>query len=412
VRVAEFGYLVDLTSVQLSEGDNPQSWVQAVPIGTWHHPVHGEVTITPERVKRFAANVKQKVRGQDLDIDYNHKEKTDEAAGWVKDAEARADGLYLLVEWTKDAAAKIKSKAYRYFSPDFFDKWTHPGTQQSYEDVLCGGGLTNRPYLKGIMPLNLSEAFESKDLSIKLQEVGVDPKKLRKLLGLKEDATDADVTAALTEKGLTVDDLKVEPPKNDPADPPKPEDKDKKDDDTEPVQIAASEVIALAKKFSESSKDNPAAKQFADLVEAMGNSMKATEERLVKTEAALRLSEAQGKAKKLSEAFGDKYIVPPAIEEQLAKLFTEGDKVSASSVEQLFSDLAKNGLVEKGERGHSRTNSDDQKTAAKRFNEAVAEKMKESGDKLSYADAVEMVSAEKPQLFEEYRQESFAGVEN
>src|SRR5689334_15458589 len=113
----KMGYLVDLSTVQLSDGDSPSSWIQAMPLGKYQHPVYGEIDITPDRVQRFADNVKNKVRDTDLDIDYDHKATTGEAAGWVKDAEARADGLWVFVEWTKSAAQKIKERAYKYFSP-------------------------------------------------------------------------------------------------------------------------------------------------------------------------------------------------------------------------------------------------------------------------------------------------------
>lgn len=47
------------------------------------------------------------------------------AAGWIKQIEARADGLWARVEWTQAAAAEIAAKEYRYISPVFnYDKKT------------------------------------------------------------------------------------------------------------------------------------------------------------------------------------------------------------------------------------------------------------------------------------------------
>jgi phage I-like protein len=413
--VAEYGYLVDLHGVQLQDIGDPAddaqaSWIQAAPLGPFNHPVHGKIEFTAERVKRFADNVKNKVRGQDLNIDYDHREG--EAAGWVKDAEARADGLWLLVEWTKKAAEQIRNKAYRYFSPDFFDEWTNPSTNQKYTDVLCGGGLTNRPFLKGILPVNLSEAFASQDdphegaLSTKLQEVGVDPKKLRKLLGLKEDATDADVTTALTDKGLTVDDFKVEPPK---ADPPKDDDKSK----DEPVQIAASEILELAKKLSEGAGDNAQQKQLADLVGAMATSMKAVETKLETTEAALKLSEATSRVVKLNEGGAGKRALPPAVTDKLRDVLVGAPKQLSDTVYTMFEDVLKTGLVELGERGSSRTNNKegDDKTALVTLKERTDKLMAENKG-MNYADACEKVFSDDPQLFETYREESTSFVEN
>ena len=130
-------YLIDLHSLKFDElqGGNASSWIQAMPLGKYNHPVYGEIDITPERVQQFAANVAANVRGQELDIDYDHKEYGGDAAGWVKSAEARLNesdprhnGLWVLVEWVHDAYEKIKKGAYKYFSPEFEDEWKHPVT--------------------------------------------------------------------------------------------------------------------------------------------------------------------------------------------------------------------------------------------------------------------------------------------
>jgi hypothetical protein len=149
-------FLVDMAKVQLNESG--PTWIQGFPLGTWHHPAHGEIKITPERVKRFAEGVANRVRGQDLNIDYDHQ--TGEAAGWVRAAEDRGnDGLWLNVDFTPTARQQLSEKKYRYFSPEYQDEWESPVSKQKFTDVLFGGALTNRPFLKGIVPINLSEAF-------------------------------------------------------------------------------------------------------------------------------------------------------------------------------------------------------------------------------------------------------------
>ena len=141
----KISYLIELNSLNFSTDTSnsdaaASSWIQAMPLGKYSHPVYGEINITPEKVARFADNVNRKVRGTDLDIDYDHKEYNGEAAGWVKQAEPRTDGLWILVEWTAKAWEAIKSKAYRYFSPEFDDEWSNPKTGEKYTDVLFGGG--------------------------------------------------------------------------------------------------------------------------------------------------------------------------------------------------------------------------------------------------------------------------------
>jgi len=181
-----FGYYADLRSVKLDERGN--SWIQAMRVGEYQHPRHGKLQFTLDRLMRFAESVKTKIRGIEPDIDYDHKmdpARGHEAAGWVRDAKVEGDALYLLVDWTKTAAEKIKEGAYRYFSPEFQDTWTD-AAGKVHRDVLFGGGITNRPFLKDLLPLNLSELSFAEPTN---KEEGVDPKELRKKLGLAEDAT-------------------------------------------------------------------------------------------------------------------------------------------------------------------------------------------------------------------------------
>src|SRR3954464_8536862 len=157
--MARFGYYADLRGTRFTEGEKPKSWVMAMRVGDYKHPAYGQISFTADRIKRFADSVKNKVRGIALDIDYDHKAdpaRGNEAAGWVEDAKIEGDALMLLVEWTKTAAEKIKDGAYRYFSPDFQDEWRDSNSIE-HRDVLFGGGITNRPFLKDLLPVNLSE---------------------------------------------------------------------------------------------------------------------------------------------------------------------------------------------------------------------------------------------------------------
>src|SRR6478752_4132072 len=236
-------FLVDISKIKFDETAGKGTWIQAMPYNKYQHPVYGEIDLNPERGARFVANVKANVRGQDLDIDYDHKEKDGKAAGWVHDAETRSDGVYLNVEWTPPALQAIKNKEYRYFSPEFDDEWTDPRDSITYKDVLFGGALTNRPFLKGILPINLSEVFA--DVS-KSNEGGSDmvltPERLKSYqerLGLGADATEEDVFKALDElEFVEVEEETTEPVVTD-----------------TPEAIAAKEALENAKKLSES---NPA----------------------------------------------------------------------------------------------------------------------------------------------------------
>src|SRR4029077_1534061 len=87
---------------------------------------------------------------------------------------------------------------WRYFSADFTDVWTDPQGVE-HQDVLFGGGLTNRPYMKNLLPVNLSELLPEGPPKVTPPEVQVDLKKLRELLGLPEAAAEDATVAKLTE---------------------------------------------------------------------------------------------------------------------------------------------------------------------------------------------------------------------
>jgi phage I-like protein len=370
------GYLVDLASVKLDEsGDVTSSWIQAMTVGKYQHPVHGEINITPERIAAFADNVNKGVRGTDLDIDYDHKAVTQEAAGWVKKAEARVDGLWIFVEWTKAAAEKIRSKAYRYFSPEFVDEWQHPKLGQTFKDVLFGGGITNRPFLKDILPINLSEAF-APDAQVATNQGGqMDPKKLRELLGLPEDATDEQVSTALTEK------LSAKP--ND----------DNKDGKAGDVNQLSEEVVRLA-------EQNPAVKALTDQVAAQ-------QKQLAEVAVALRLAEVATTVTKLSDtAKAESRAFPPAVTEQLSVVLAKAPKELSDDIVKLFTDFGKTGFVQLGEQGGAGQSTPDG-DAVKVFADAT-KKYQDEHEGVSYADAVQAVAAEQPKLFDDYQQSAYA----
>ncbi|MEO7397671.1 MAG: phage protease [Ilumatobacteraceae bacterium] len=362
-----FGYLVEVSSISL--GDQATgTWIQAAPLGKYSHPVYGEINITPERAQRFASNVVNKVREIDLDIDYDHKEKTTEAAGWVKNAEARSDGLWIFVEWTSRALQLLKDKAYRYFSPELMDEWEHPKTKQKYKDVLAGGGLTNRPFLKDILPINLSEV---------VNEGGnvMDPKQIRKLLKLNEDATDEEVTTAL-ETAVTEKETEEGT-----------ETEEKKTETTTTVQASETKVDAATLKLAESDP-----------------MVKALVERIFNLETANRMSEVN---QRLSEISQGSVVIAPAVLDKVRTTVLSAPKQAGDNFIALLSELTANGgLVQLGEKGSTGTSSTESGGAVKSFTDKV-EAARKANDKLTYSDALEMVAADDPQLYNEYRNESY-----
>jgi len=154
----DFSYTIDLSSTQLADGG--RTWLHAMTVGTYNHPTWGKIDFTFDRLRQFAQNIKSKVRGVELDIDYDHKNdpaKGSKAAGWIKDADLRSNGLWIAVEFTPEGEKAVKDGEYKYLSPEYRDEWTHERTGETHKDVLFGAALTNRPFLKDLLPITMAE---------------------------------------------------------------------------------------------------------------------------------------------------------------------------------------------------------------------------------------------------------------
>jgi len=370
------GYYVDLSTVTLSDGDSPTSWVHAFPGGSYKHPVYGEMKFTDDRVKNFAASVTNRTRGIEPDIDYDHKTDKamgNKAAGWVKQAEARPseDGskqdLWLLVEWTPTGAQAIKNREYRYFSSEIADEW-EDAHGKKHQDVLLGGGITNRPYMKNLLPLNLSELkFSDEQLTEGEQ---VDPKELRRKLGLSETATDADVDAKLAEVA------KLGQPT-----PP-------------PTDQAQDELKKLA-------ETNPLVKAFMDEQEK-------TRKQLADMQAQLTLSNVTRQLSELSR--GVKVQLSAASLNEARDILVAAPQALGEKIFVLLKNVALGeGVTLMGEFAAANPNDpnrgDGASDPAKEFSEKIAELMEK--DKLDYGTAAERVALTDAALFNRYRQATY-----
>lgn len=387
----KFSFLIELAKQKFDEvNGSTASWMMAMPIGTYQHPVYGKINLTPDRIQRFADNVNNGIRGQDIDIDYDHKEYGGQAAGWVKQADARSDGLWLLVEWTTKAFEEIKSKAYRYFSPEFEDTWTDPRNGVKFKDVLLGGGITNRPFLKGIQPLNLSEFYS--DTKVALKENGsMDPDQIRELaakLGLGDNATPEMLFGALMMK-LGGGDSKPEPPKpgankpepTKPADGAPAQNNENGGGMTQQYTEKQLSETPLVKKLTEQLELQ--SKKFAEM--ALTANLHTLTEVATKKNIVLSEPVTKGITKLLSESHSDEYTA------ELVKTLSE---------------ILTNAGPAGGELGsQSKRLTDAEGDNVKKFSDKVKKLMED--EKLSYADAAVRAAAADEETFENYRQDSY-----
>lgn len=113
----------------------------------------------------------QQANGREaVPIDYDHsfaEGGESRAAGWMTDLVRRGRSLFARVRWTDKAAELIRSREYRFFSPE----WTADFVAEdggTEGPTMIAGALTNRPFLRGMTPVALSqevaaEAFAAGD---------------------------------------------------------------------------------------------------------------------------------------------------------------------------------------------------------------------------------------------------------
>jgi hypothetical protein len=377
----QFGYWIELQGTKF--GEEEEQWIHALPLGEYEHPVYGKMKFDPDTVKQYADNVNSKVRGIDLDIDYDHKEKTSKAAGWVKEAKVQPDGLHLRVKWTPEGAKAVKDGEYRYFSPEFQDAWKDAHGVE-HKNVLFGGALTNRPYLKDLMPVNLSEINEPP----KEEGDGMDPALLRQLLGLEANATNDQVTAKIAE-------LQNGPTPPSPPAPPAP---------PAPVEPAKDEPVltgaALTEAFAKMLDEHPMFKALKESVEI--------------TQRNQQLAEVRGRLEKVTNKQGGRaFVLPPSVIDAVAEASVSGDPVKLSEgMVTAFEQFARTGMVELGERGRVNGGSNEKdatQVLAERVQAKMASHLQATGKPLHQTEAIRMVCAEDPELYMSYREDSYAG---
>jgi|GEM_PF-1882290 len=129
-----------------------------------------------------------------LPVDYEHgqdhlapKGIAAPAAGWIEALEARPDGLYARVEWTKAGRKSVEEKEYRYISPAF----THRAGRMLR---LQGAALVNRPALE--LPALAREQPLTEENAMNLTAIAA-------ALGLEQNAGEKDILAAIAKNKET-----------------------------------------------------------------------------------------------------------------------------------------------------------------------------------------------------------------
>lgn len=187
-------YNLSFQNLTLAEGSS-SSEIQLFKYGQFEHWSGTKFDVNQEFCDMMIKNFRRtQALSKDADhtcpIDYNHASlsygaEDAKAAGWVTDVYQKEDGLYAKVNWTEKAAEYIRNGEYKYISPEFgLDSQDEYG-EEAEGPSLFAAALTNRPFLKGMEPLSLSQKRKEKIMK----------EKLVKLFALPETGGDEEVLA-------------------------------------------------------------------------------------------------------------------------------------------------------------------------------------------------------------------------
>lgn len=167
-----------------ASGETVPEWVHLLPT------VRGEVSTNDQRGPYHVENAEAIIAASFADqtrlqIDENHAEdlksgrgEPSPARGWITELQAREDGIWGKVEWTKAGRDLVADKAYRAMSPVIL----HDKTKRVF--AILRASLVNRPNFKGLVTLNQEQSMDFMA-------------KVAAALGLSEGASEEDALAAI-----------------------------------------------------------------------------------------------------------------------------------------------------------------------------------------------------------------------
>ena len=134
--------------------------IQVLKTGTFFDPRYGKFTITRKLFSEMISNFKKNTIKKEVSLDYIHAAE-DKAAAWFKDLYEKdvdgVSGLFAKVELTGSGKCSLSEKDFKYVSADFDPKWKDNEKGEVHGCVLEGAALTNRPVIKGMQSIQLSE---------------------------------------------------------------------------------------------------------------------------------------------------------------------------------------------------------------------------------------------------------------
>lgn len=258
--------------------------IQALRKGVFKHPQYGKIKFDDKTFSSFIKNFESRVPQEHIAYDFKHRPDWG-AAAWLKRLYVEGDGLWADVELTKRGAESLKNREFIYFSTEYVDDYKDRETGKSHGPAILGGGLTNRPFIKGMAPTLMSE--ENEEVFVPVED-STPQKEVKENMNeiLKEIASLREELNGMIEKAQSKEDVQMA------------------------FSTVGEQIKALEEKLDEARKaDVDAAKALEEVQEALKTADEEKKSLTESLESALREKESQAEElKKHKEAARQKDV--------------------------------------------------------------------------------------------------------
>jgi len=288
-----------LLSFELAGKDKPID-IQILKEGKFRHPWWGILTFNGAFFKKLIHNFDQDIPQEEIAFDFQHRSDAG-AAAWVKKLFQEGKSLMASVLLTEEGRKSIEKKEFKYFSAEYTDDYSEYLFEEevnengetiekevkiNYGPALLGGGLTNRPFIKGMKPVSLSEAGEivtleeileneeevNVEMEKKLKDLEKEQKKLQDQMAALKDEKDEKSQKELKDLQIQLEEIKTDiKTLNEVGE-------KKKRENAKSLTETEKKLEETSKKLEETSKElaesNKRGKELSGKVDTLGDSVK------------------------------------------------------------------------------------------------------------------------------------------
>jgi len=163
--------IINFPVESLSLEDKNTTTIQCLRMGKFKHPWYGVLKFDQPFFESMIKNFDADIPNPEIAFDFKHQPDFG-AAAWINKVFVEEKDLMADVTFTERGKKSIQSGEFKYFSIEYTDdyaeytfneevdengKTVEKETKISHGPTVLGGGLTNRPFIKGMAPVSLDE---------------------------------------------------------------------------------------------------------------------------------------------------------------------------------------------------------------------------------------------------------------